>query len=220
MGYGISIQIEGEYALFSRPDLKTERFSYSVITPSAARNIVESIYWKPQIDYEIKRIYVYHEPEYTNIRRNEVSKKASATDAKSLMNKKASGKGFIDTTQCIQQRASTLLKNVKYIISVEFKMTGVNSDEGDTEAKHYNVLLRRLRRGQCFQQPYLGTREFPAKVTLIEGEIPESNLKGERDLGVMLYDINYSDPEHLQPEFFHCIMHDGVIDLSHVRKMR
>lgn len=220
MGYGCAIQIEGDYALFSRPELKTERVTYSVITPSAARNIIEATYWKPQIQYRINRIHVYNEPEYSNIRRNEVSRKISDSDAKSLMNKKASGKGYLITSQCIQQRAATVLKNVKYIVEIEFEMTGKNSFEDDTASKHYNMLLRRLRKGQYFQAPYLGVREFPAKVTLVEEDIPESSLKGERDLGVMMYDIDYSDSENLQPEFFHAVMKDGIIDLKNVRKMR
>lgn len=220
MGYGVTVQIEGEYALFSRPELKTERFSYNVITPSAARGIIQAIYWKPQISYRMKRIHVYNESEFTNIRRNEVETKASSTDAKSLMKKNISAKGYIDTTKEIQQRAATILKNVKYIVEFDFDMTGIETTEEDTPAKHYNMLLRRLRKGQCFHQPYLGTREFPAKVTLIEDEIPPSELKGKRDLGVMLYDMNYSDLNNIQPEFFHAIMQDGIIDLTKVSKVR
>lgn len=220
MGYGINILIEGDYALFSRVEMKTERMSYDVITPSAARGVINAIYWKPQIQYRIQRIHVYNPIEFTNFRRNEVSAKASASDAKSLMNNKASGKGYIDTTKCIQQRASTVLKNVKYIIEFTFDMTGIDSLEEDTPAKHYNMIMRRLRKGQCFHQPYLGTREFSAKVTLVEGEIPESDLKGTKDLGWMLYDIDFSSPENLVPEFFKAVMVDGVIDLTDVKKVR
>lgn len=219
MGYGVSILVEGDYALFTRPELKTERYSYSVITPSAARGIVSSIYWKPQISYRINRIHVYNDIEFTNFRRNEVSVKASATDARSIMNKKSTGKGYINTKKYIQQRASTVLKNVKYIIEYDFEMTGVDSKDGDTPAKHYNMILRRLRKGQCFHQPYLGTREFPAKVSLFEEEIPESNL-GNMDFGFMLYDIDFTDPNNLVPEFFHAEMKHGVIDLKNVKRMR
>lgn len=218
MGYGIAVQIEGDYALFSRPELKTERYSYSVITPSAARAIIQSVYWKPQIAYHIKRIHVYNEPEFTNVRRNEVG--AKITDAKSLMNKSPSAKGYINTTKEIQQRAATILKNVKYIVEFEFKMTGIKSTEEDTPEKHYNMLLRRLRKGQCFHQAYLGTREFPAKVTIVEEDIPKSNLAGTRDLGIMLFDIDYSDLNNLQPVFFHAVMNDGIIDISKSKKVR
>lgn len=220
MGYGINILVEGDYALFSRAELKTERFSYSTITPSAARGIISAVYWKPQIQYKINKIHVYNDIEFTNIRRNEVSEKASAQDAKKMMKNSPSAKGYIDTTKVIQQRAATVLKNVKYIIEFEFQMTGIESDESDTPAKHYNMLLRRLRKGQCFHMPYLGTREFPAKVTLVEDDILESKLTGERDLGIMLYDIDYSDPGNLVPEFFHAVMKDGVIDLTDVKKVR
>lgn len=218
MGYGIAVQIEGDYALFSRPELKTERYSYSVITPSSARAIIQSVYWKPQIAYNIKRIHVYNEPEFTNIRRNEVG--AKITDAKSLMNKSSSAKGFINTTKEIQQRAATILKNVKYIVEFEFEMTGIKSTEEDTPEKHYNMLLRRLRKGQCFHQAYLGTREFPAKVTIVEEDIPKSDLTGTRDLGIMLFDIDYSDLNNLQPVFFHAVMNDGIIDISKSKKVR
>ena len=220
MGYGVAVQIEGEYALFSRPELKTERYSYNVITPSAARNLIQAIYWKPQIEYRIKRIHVYNEFEFTNIRRNEVGAKASSSDAKALMKKSPSGKGYINTTKEIQQRAATVLKNVNYIVEVEFDMTGIKSTEEDTPAKHYNMLLRRLRQGQQYSQPYLGVREFPAKVTLVEGDIPPSDLKGTRDLGVMLYDLDYSNKRDLQADFFHAVMVDGVIDLRDVKKVR
>lgn len=220
MGYGIKILVEGDYALFTRPELKVERYSYDFITPSAARGILESIYWKPQIKYRINRIHVLKKPEFTTILRNEVDSKISDSDARKLMENSTSAKGYIDTTKAIQQRSSTVLKNVKYVIEADFIMTGINSEEGDTPEKHYNVILRRLRNGQYFHKSYLGTREFPAKVTLLEGECPKSELTGEQDYGMMLFDMDYIDKNNIIPVFFRAKMVDGIVDLINVEKVR
>jgi CRISPR-associated protein Cas5d len=219
MGYGFNIDVKGELALFSRPELKVERVSYDVITPSAARAIVESIYWKPAIKYVIDTIHVYNEPQFTNIRRNEVSQKISHNDINKLMEGKG-GKGYLNTKEIIQQRASTLLRDVHYVVTGHFEMTGKNSgNEDECEEKHYNILLRRLRNGQCFTHPYLGCKEFPATVTLLEGEIPESPLLGERDLGYMLYDMEYNEDEIL-PTFFRAKMVNGMINLKEAAIVR
>jgi len=220
LGYGIKVLIEGEYALFTRPELKVERYSYDFITPSAARGILESIYWRPQIKWKINKIHVLRKPEFTTILRNEVNSKIFDTEVKSLMTNQKGAKGYIDTTRSIQQRSSTILKNVKYVIEAEFFMTGVNSKEGDTPEKHYNIMLRRLRNGQYFHKAYLGCREFPAKVTLLEGECPKSELVGEQDYGMMLYDMDYSDKHNIIPIFFRAKMVNGVIDLNEVEKVR
>jgi CRISPR-associated protein Cas5d len=220
MGYGVKVLVEGEYALFSRPELKTERYSYDFITPSAARGILESIYWRPQIKWKINKIHVLKKPEFTTILRNEVADKISDSEVKKLMANSGSAKGYLDTTKSIQQRSATILKNVKYVIEAEFIMTGINSLEGDTPEKHYNIILRRLRNGQRFHGSYLGCREFPAKVTLLEGECPKSELVGEQDYGIMLYDMNYSDKHNITPIFFRAKMVNGVVDLDGVEKVR
>lgn len=219
MGYGIKILVEGEYALFTRPELKVERYSYDFITPSAARGIIESIYWKPQIKWHIDRIHVLKKPEFTTILRNEVDGKISDAEVRKLMKKKAA-KGYLDTTKLIQQRSATVLKNVKYVIEAHFEQTGVNSEEDDTPEKHYNVILRRLRNGQYFHKSYLGTREFPAKVALLEGECPKSELVGEQDYGMMLYDMDYTDKNNIVPMFFRAKMVNGVVDLTNVSMVR
>ncbi len=219
MGYGFNIDVSGNYALFSRPEFKVERVSYDIITPSAARAIVEAIYWKPAIKYVIDTIHIYNEPQFTNIRRNEVSAKILYSDMKKLMEKNE-GKSYLNTKEIIQQRASTLLKDVHYTISGHFEMTGKYSDsEDECKEKHYNVLLRRLRNGQCFTQPYLGCKEFPAKVEIIEGEIPKSTLKGERDLGYMLYDMEYGE-DIIQPTYFRAKMVDGIVNLKEAEIVR
>lgn len=204
MGYGITVRVRGEYALFTRPEMKVERVSYEVITPSAARGIIEAVYWKPAIRWVIDKIHVLNEIEFTNVRRNEVSDKASM------------GKPYIVVTEARQQRAAMVLRNVDYIIEAHFAMTPKAGPE-DTKAKHYNMALRRLREGQHFHAPCLGTREFGAKVELIEeGQpLPQSPL-GDRDLGWMLYDLDFSNPRDIQPKFFKAELRQGVLDLTSV----
>lgn len=215
MGYGIKIRVRGDYALFTRPEMKVERVSYDVITPSAARGVIEAIYWKPAIRWVIDRIHVLNEIEFTNIRRNEVSEKISTREAERRMNG-ANEPFFMDATDKRQQRAAMILKNVDYIVEAHFDLTD-QAGPDETVEKHYNIALRRLRKGQHYHAPYLGTREFPAKVELIEnGDAPESRLAGTQDLGWMLYDLNFDDPKDIQPQFFKAEMHDGVIDLRQI----
>lgn len=215
MGYGIAIRVRGDYALFTRPEMKVERVSYDVITPSAARGLIEAIYWKPAIRWVIDKIHVLNEIKFTNIRRNEVSEKISTSMAKQVMNG-AQKPFYLSATDDRQQRAAMVLKNVDYVIEAHFEMTG-DAGEEDTVEKHYNIALRRLRKGQHYHAPYLGTREFGAEVDLIEnGNIPKSALAGIQDLGWMLYDLDFSNPQDIQPKFFKAEMRDGVIDLRGV----
>lgn len=218
MGYGIRLKVWGDYALFTRPEFKVERVSYDVITPSAARGLLEAIYWKPAIKWKIDRIHVYREPEFTNIRRNEVGSKILSSDMKRLMESKE-GKISVSTSDIIQQRASMLLKDVEYIIEAHFEMTDKAGSE-DTKEKHYNIALRRMRKGQFFHMPCFGCREFPAHFQLMENEIPTSDLKGTRELGFMLYDMDFSDPEDIQPQFFRAKLVEGIIDLKNVEIRR
>lgn len=215
MGYGIKIRVSGDYALFTRPEMKVERVSYDIITPSAARGIIEAVYWKPAIRWVIDKIHVLKEIEFTNIRRNEVSEKISTREAERHMSG-ANDPFFLDTTEKRQQRAALVLKNVEYIIEAHFELTD-KVGEGDTVEKHYNIVLRRLRKGQHFHAPCLGTREFGAKVELIEAgtPIPQSSL-GNRELGWMLYDLDFSDSEDIKPQFFKASLRDGVLDLSNL----
>lgn len=223
MGYGITIRVQGRYALFTRPEMKVERVSYDVITPSAARGIIEAVYWKPAIKWVIDKIHVLREIEFTNIRRNEVSKKISTDDVSQAM-KGGTKLLYIvatDTENKIrQQRASMVLKDVDYVIEAHFEKVEKEWGERDTEEAHYNIVLRRLRDGQHFHAPCLGTREFPAKVTLIEDKdaIPKSPLTDRRDLGYMLYDLDFSNPRDIQPMFYHAIMQDGMIDVRELAK--
>lgn len=220
MGYGIIIRIQGPYALFTRPEMKVERVSYDVITPSAARGIIEAIYWKPAIRWVIDKIHVLREIEFTNVRRNEVSEKASVDNALQVM-KGANKPLYIAATEVRQQRASMVLRDVDYVVEAHFELTAAAGPD-DTEEKHYNIVLRRLRNGQYFHAPCLGTREFSAKVTLIEDkrDIPKSPLVGRRDLGYMLYDLDFSNPRDIRPMFFRAIVEDGVIVVPKPEEVR
>lgn len=214
MGYGIAVRVRGSYALFTRPEMKVERVSYDVMTPSAARGIIEAVYWKPAIRWIIDKIHVLNPIEFTNIRRNEVSDKASESEARSRMN--GSRKPFyVSAVDARQQRASMVLKNVDYVIEAHFVLTDKVGPE-DTVEKHYNIALRRLRKGQHFSAPSLGTREFGASVELIEDEPLPISALGDRELGWMLYDLDFSDPADIKPRFFKAEMHAGVIDLTQV----
>lgn len=221
MGYGITIRVQGRYALFTRPEMKVERVSYDVITPSAARGIIEAVYWKPAIRWVIDKIHVLREIEFTNLRRNEVSDKASVDNALQVM-KGANKPLYIAATEARQQRAAMVLKDVDYVIEAHFEKVEKEWGERDTEEGHYNIVLRRLRNGQHFHAPCLGTREFSAKVTLIEDkrDIPKSPLTGKRDLGYMLYDLDFSNPRDIQPMFFRAIMEDGLIVLPKPEEVR
>ena len=220
MGYGITIRVRGPYALFTRPEMKVERVSYDVITPSAARGIIEAIYWKPAIRWMIDKIHVLREIEFTNIRRNEVSDKTSTDKALQIM-KGSNDPFFLAATEKRQQRASLVLKDVDYIIQAHFELVPEKAGADDSEEKHYNIILRRLRKGQHFHAPCLGTREFAARVDLLEdAALPPSPLQGVRDLGWMLYDMDFSDPQDIKPIFFKAMMTDGVLDMTDPQLVR
>jgi CRISPR-associated protein Cas5d len=197
--------------------MKVERVSYDVITPSAARGIIEAVYWKPAIRWVIDRIHVLNEIKFTNIRRNEVSEKASVDNALQVMHGNDKPL-FISSTEARQQRASLVLRDVDYVIEAHFEKVDDKWGDHDTIEGHYNIVLRRLRNGQHFHQPCLGTREFAADVEIIEDrkDIPKSMFTGERELGWMLYDLDFSNPKDIQPQFFNAKMCDGVITLPGV----
>jgi CRISPR-associated protein Cas5d len=209
MGYGVRLKVWGDYACFTRPEMKAERVSYDVITPSAARGILRAIHWKPAIRWVIERIHVLNPIRFDNIRRNEVSGKISAEMVKRAMEGKAVVLGQSATKER-QQRATLLLRDVAYVIEAHFELTDKATAE-DTPEKHYNMFLRRARKGQTYYQPYLGCREFPANFELVEGEIEPSAYQEveEKDLGWMLLDIDYD--HDMTPRFFRAVMRAGVI---------
>lgn len=207
------IEVWGDYALFTRPEMKVERVSYDVMTPSAARGLLEAIYWHPGIRWVIDKIYVMNPIQFTNIRRNEVSAKLSAAKARSVMNG-ADEDLYLCTRDCIQQRASMLLKDVRYIIEAHFEITDQTSP-GDNHGKITDIVHRRLRKGQCYHQPYFGTREFPASFREWQGSIHSTAYPNEKkDLGFMLYDMDYSNPQDIKPQFFRAILDSGILNLS------
>ena len=214
MAYGFKVEAWGERALFTRPELKVERVSYDVITPSAARGLLEAVYWHPGMRYVIDRIHVLNPIAFTSVRRNEVKDKASA----SLLKAAATGAKLLPhlyTGESIQQRASLILTDVRYIIEAHFEMTE-KANASDNPGKFCDIVRRRLAKGQNYSQPYLGCREFPAYLSLFEGEcIPRGAYSDveERDLGLMLYDMDYSNPADYQPMFFRAVMRHGVIDV-------
>ncbi len=220
MGYGIVVRVSGGYALFTRPEMKVERVSYDAITPSAARGVIEAVYWKPAIRWVIDKIHVLNEIEFTNIRRNEVSQKISGKTAERIMNG-AAEPFYLAATEDRQQRATMALKNVDYVIEAHFEILPEKAGPDDTVEKHYNMALRRLRKGQYYSPPCLGTREFGARVELIEdGKIPKSKLTGKTELGWMLYDLDFSNPDDIRPIFFKASMQDGIIDLAEAQLAR
>lgn len=208
----VKVEVWGDWALFTRPEMKVERVSYDMMTPSAARGLLESVFWHPGLKWIIRRIYVCSPIAFTNLRRNEVSSVISARTVKKVM-EHGSGELYIATSNAIQQRASTLLKNVHYVIEAEFEMTD-KAAPSDNPGKFQNIIKRRLKRGQCYSQPYFGCREFPAQFRLCEALPPcPDELKGTRDLGYMLYDMDYSNPKNIRPMFFRAILQDGVLEV-------
>jgi CRISPR-associated protein Cas5d len=214
MSYGIKLHIWGERALFTRPEMKVERVSYDVITPSAARGILEAIHWKPAIRWVVDSIQVLNPIRFESIRRNEVGGKLSAASVGKAMKAGRTDSLVSYVEEDRQQRASTLLRDVAYVISAHFELTD-KSGSDDNEGKHLDIFNRRASRGQCFHMPCLGTREFPAGFRLIETSdampIPHESLRGERDLGWMLHDIDFANG--MTPLFFRAHMRDGVIEV-------
>ena len=206
----VSLEVWGSYALFSRPELKTERVSYDVMTPSAARGLIEAIFWHPGLRYTIDRIHVCAPIRTMNLRRNEVKSTVSARAARTVM-ERGRGELYLATPDDIQQRAALLLRDVHYVIEAHFDMTP-QAAPGDNPGKFQDILKRRAARGQFYHQPCFGCREFPAHFRLCEKLPPcPAELKGERDLGYMLWDMDYTDPEDIRPLFFRAVLRDGVL---------
>jgi len=220
MARGIALRTRGRYACFTRPEMKVERVSYDVMTPSAARGILEAIYWKPAIRWTIERIHVLSPIRFTNIRRNEVAGKIPLGLVKRAIKDLVTPiAAFIEDER--QQRAAMVLKEVDYVIEAYFEITnkagkpvsnGTIDPEDRESGKHYEIFKRRSEAGQCFHQPYFGTREFPVSFAWVDKkEIPTSPLRGERDLGWMLHDLDFDNG--MEPHFFHAFMRDGVVEV-------
>src|SRR5690348_10163062 len=204
--------IWGERACFTRPEMKVERVSYDVITPSAARGILEAIHWKPAIRWVVDTIQVLKPIRFESVRRNEVSGKLSAANISKAMKASRTDGLVMAVEDERQQRAATILRDVAYVIGAHFELTG-KSGADDSEGKHLDIFNRRAQKGQCFHTPCLGVREFPASFRLQEPEADiaavHDSLAGTRDLGWMLQDIDFSSG--IMPRFFRAQMQDGLI---------
>lgn len=208
----IRLKVFGDYALFTRPEMKVERVSYDVMTPSAARGLLESIYWHPGMRWVVDAIHVQSPIRFMNLRRNEIKATVNANTARTVMNR-GEGQLYISAPDEIQQRASLLLRDVVYIIEAHFVMTD-KAAPGDNPGKFQDIIKRRISRGQAYHQPCFGCREFPAQFAPCE-EIPPcpDELRGERDLGFMLWDLDYSDPQNIMPLFFRAVLRDGKLSV-------
>ena len=223
---GFCLEVSGDFACFTRPEMKVERVSYDVITPSAARSIFEAILWKPAIRWHVKKIEVLNPVRWVSVRRNEVGKVASARGGNGI---------FIEDER--QQRAGLFLRDVKYRLHAEFEFISpdkrekvlnpvpeylTDSEEAaelrkdENPSKYAAIFERRAKKGQCFNQPYLGCREFSCSFRLVDpaSEMVEP-VKDSHDLGWMLYDMDFSDPKDIKPMFFRPEMKDGVIEVPH-----
>ena len=211
------LEVSGDFACFTRPEMKVERVSYDVITPSAARAVFEAILWKPAISWRVTKIEVLKSIRWINLRRNEVGKIASSQ----------SDGIFIEEER--QQRAGLFLRDVAYRIHAGFAMdrnpsqhrgqfphlSKFGGEDGNTPAKFHEMFLRRAAKGQCINQPYLGCREFACDFRLVEDSATgPAPIEESRDLGWMLYDMDFANLADPQPKFFRAEMKAGVIDLA------
>lgn len=213
----IQLEVWGPYALFSRPELKVEKVSYDVPTPSAARGMVEAVYFHPGLRWRIDRIHILNPISFTSILRNEVLSKISARNVRQA----AQGgrqELYLATPQEIVQRSSLLLQDVHYVIEAHFEMTS-KAAPSDNPGKFQDIVTRRMEKGQCFTTPYLGCKEFPASFRRWPGGAIEA-IKETRDLGLMLYDFDYTDPQNITPTYFRARLENGVLDVRNCEVFR
>lgn len=218
MSFGVRLHVWGDFACFTRPEMKVERVSYDVMTPSAARGILEAIHWKPAIRWSIDRIHVLKPIRFQSIRRNEVSSKIPESTARGAMKRGDLSKLYLAAADSTNraQRASTLLRHVAYVIEAHFDLTEKATDQ-DTASKHISMFNRRAATGQCFHHPCLGTREFAADFALLaeDDPLPVSELpdtERDRDLGWMLHDIDFADNN--TSHFFRARLEGGVLNVA------
>lgn len=207
------LEISGDFACFTRPEMKVERVSYDIITPSAVRAIFESILWKPAIRWQPEKIEVLAPIRWTTIRRNEIGSKLSTAQVTSAM-QHGTGSLALYVEEERQQRASLLLRDVRYRIIASFTLTGKAGAEENLQ-KFAGIFMRRAAKGQCINQPYLGCREFACDFRLVDpaeepASIPEE-LRGTHNLGWMLYDMDFTDAASPRPRFYQAHMTNGVV---------
>jgi len=206
------LEVSGDFACFTRPEMKVERVSYDVITPSAARSVFEAILWKPAIRWEVRRIEVLKPIKWISVRRNELKSKISVSNVKEAMNGTREDLAMLIEDERTQ-RASLLLRDVAYRLHAE--LLPVGDDARANPAKYREMFQRRAEKGQCVNQPYLGCREFAARFRLVTDPASEAPaLTESRDLGWMLYDMDFAAVNDPKPRFFRADLQNGVIDLT------
>ena len=213
MAYGVKLHVWGESACFTRPEMKVERVSYDVMTPSAARGILEAVHWKPAIRWVIDRIHVLRPIRFETLCRNEVGHKIAASKVSGAMRRRTTAGLPLLVEDDRLQRATTWLRDVGYVIEAHFVLTAA-AEALDTGAKHLSMFARRVSRGQCFHRPYLGLRECAADFAPVGEAMPPSALPGgqrDRDLGWMLHDIDFANGR--APRFFRARLRDGIVDV-------
>ena len=209
---GFCMEVRGDFACFTRPEMKVERVSYDVITPSSVRAIFESILWKPGIRWVPEQVEVLSPIRWASVRRNEVGSKTSTSNVKSAMNSGHGSLGLV-IEEDRQQRAGLFLRDVQYRLHARMEMTAAAGSD-DNPTKFAEMFLRRAEKGQCINQPYLGCREFSCDFSLanLAGE-HASPISESRDLGWMLYDLDYTDPNDPKPRFFKAALERGVVQI-------
>ncbi len=222
MGYGIKLLVWGDRASFNRPEMKVERVTYDVMTPSAARGILEAIYWKPQMKWVIDRIHVLNPIRFSNIRRNELGGKIAVN----MKNTSDGSEMGVLIAENRQQRAGIILLNVKYGIEAHIDVVEKDRTNEHSGAKHLEMFKRRASNGQYFHHPYFGNREFPVNFELVEEfPKPHEELK-DTDFGYMLNDMVFTPDKKgrvvessqrrrlsATPVFFRAKMKNGVIEV-------
>lgn len=206
------VEVRGDFACFTRPEFKAERLSYPVITPSAARAVFDAILWKPGLRWRVERIEILNPVRWISVRRNEVGAVASTRNAEMAMN---AGRGrlalYIEEER--QQRAGRLLSAVAYRLYATLDL--LSPEARANPSKYIAMFNRRAQAGQCVNQPYLGCREFAARFRLVTDPDSEAPALAEsRDLGWMLYDMDFAAVNDPKPRFFRADLQNGVIDLT------
>lgn len=208
MAFGVQVKVWGDYACFTRPEMKVERVSYDVMTPSAARGILEAIHWKPAIRWIVDRIHVLNPIRFDNIRRNELASKIPKGNVAKAM--KDNSALYVEIQEDRQQRASLVLRDVAYVIEAHFDLTDRAGPE-DNVGKHLDIFNRRVLKGQCYHRPYLGCREYPAFFEPVAGELLTTSSSADRDLGWMLHDIDFADG--MTARFFRAALKGGAVEV-------
>lgn len=214
MPVNFCLEVSGDFACFTRPEMKVERVSYDVITPSAARAIFEAIFWKPAIRWQITKIEVLNPVKWVTVRRNEVGKVATTPNAKQMSGESKEPLGiYVEDPNTRQQRAGLFLRDVKYRLHADLHFDPAKDQKSDY-GKFAAMFERRASKGQCFNQPYLGTREFSCAFRLIDKKAIDSEAESitlDKSLGWMLYDLDYSDKTNPTPRFFNAEIQKGII---------